>query len=123
MAGRSAIAPDVLDTIATMRESGADYAAIAQATGVLPKTCQYHALRLGAFPPAALSASGSRRPYVRAGVVIRPFEAAEDAAIQIWALQGVTLAEMGRRLCRSHSAVLQRLRSLARHDAEMEAAA
>lgn len=122
MTGRSSIAPDVLDAIATMREDGLTWPAISEATGLPPSTCEYHALRLGAFSPASPAAPRSRPVYVRAGVIVRPFDKAEDASIQGWALQGVTLVEMGRRLGRKHNAVLQRLRSLARHQAEMEAA-
>ncbi len=123
MSGRSAIAPAVLDTIATMREAGAPYSAIGRATGVNPKTCQYHALALGGFAPVFTTYSQGRGEYVRAGRLVRPFSANEDAAIVRWELQGLTLHEMGRRLGRSHSTVLHRLRALARHDAELEASA
>lgn len=119
----STIPSDVLDTIATMREAGAQFQAIEQATGIHRKTCEYHAVRLGALPPAGARRCPRPARYSRAGAVVRGFTELEDQQITAWSIDGVSLKEMGRRLGRKHNSILGRLRTLARREALAEVAA
>lgn len=119
----STIPADVLDTIATMREAGSQFQDIAQATGIHRKTCEYHAIRLGAFSPDTILSYPRRAKYDRAGHAVRGFSASEDQQITAWSMEGMSLSEMGRRLGRKHNSILNRLRTLARREALAEVAA
>lgn len=110
----------VIDTIASMREAGKSFHAIAQATGVHRKTCEYHATRLGAASPFTILQTHRRSKYFRQGVAVRGFTETEDQQITAWALEGVSLSEMGRRLRRRHNSIIGRLRTLARREALAE---
>ena len=114
------IGAETLDTIATMREAGKSFHAIAAATGVHRKTCEYHAMRLGAASPFIVLHTHRRSTYFREGQAVRGFTEAEDQQITAWALEGVSLSEMGRRLGRRHNSIMGRLRTLARREALQE---
>ena len=119
----STIPADVLDIIATMRETGAKFKTIEQATGIHRKTCEYHAVRLGALPPAGARRCPPPARYARAGAVVRAFTVLEDQQIIAWSVADISLSEIGRRLGRKHNSILGRLRTLARREAMAEAAA
>lgn len=119
----STIPADVLETIATMREAGAVFREIENATGIPRKTCEYHAVRLGAFCPGKVRVCPPPAVYSRSGREVRAFTEVEDQQITAWSIEEVTLKEMGRRLGRKHNSVLGRLRTLARREALAEVAA
>jgi len=114
------IGTETLDTITTMRESGKSFHAIAEATGVHRKTCEYHAVKLGAASPFTILQTHRRSKYFRHGQAVRGFTELEDQQITAWALEGVSLSEMGRRLGRRHNSIMGRLRTLARREALAE---
>lgn len=115
------IGPSTLATIAAMRESGKSFNAIAEATGVHRKTCEYHAVRLGAASPFTILHTHRRPKYLRRGHAVRGFTELEDQQITAWALENISLSEMGRRLGRRHNSIMGRLRTLARREALQEA--
>lgn len=117
----SQIPAETIDTIAEMREAGKPLKAIALATGVHYRTCQYHAGRLGAIAPNPARVPQRHAECIRSGRVVRPFTEAEDQKITAWSIAGVPLIEMGRRLNRKHNSILNRLRTLARREAMQEA--
>lgn len=121
MSMASPIPAETLDAIAGMREAGATYQEIADATGIPRGTCEYHTVRLGAFSPAGLQFQKAKAPYSRCGRAVRAFTEAEDQQITTWSLADVPLIEMARRLNRKHNSILGRLRTLARREALQEA--
>lgn len=117
----STIPAKTIEAIADMREAGMPLKAIARATGVHYRTCQYHAGRLGAIAPNSARVPQRHAECIRSGRVVRPFSEAEDQQITAWSIANVPLIEMGRRLGRKHNSVLMRLRTLARREALAEA--
>ncbi|GEP09876.1 helix-turn-helix domain-containing protein [Methylobacterium gnaphalii] len=114
------------ERIATMREAGKSCGQIAAAIGCSISAVSWQCLRLGAEPPhpqrlkEVPTVPGSVR---RGNHIVRRFTADEDAKLVELEAEGLTTAEISRRLGRPPNSVLGRIMTLARRDARMEASA
>jgi transcriptional regulator len=118
------LSDEQLETMAELRERGWTYERIARhfarsGTVVSYKTIRWQCLRLGAFkpgnPPANIGVKASGRG--------RAFTPEEDAQIRSLDAQGLSNAEIGRRLDRRSNSIIGRKLTLAMHDAFLEDAA
>lgn len=109
----------VIVRVAELREAGATFAAIAAATGLPERVCQYHSAKAGALHPDFRPLNPVAE-YRRGSAVVRAFSPAEDAQILAWAMELVPNIEMGRRLGRQHNSIIGRLRTLGNHEASLE---
>jgi len=109
-----------LDRMAELRERGLSYARIAElftAEGVKVSrdAIEWQCFRLGVVPPPGT-------PYERAGQIVRPFTAEEDARLLALEAQGLNASRIARLLGRRPQSIRARLLTLARRDAMEEAA-
>jgi|GEM_PF-1708516 len=124
MAKAPGLTREQIDAACALVEAGATFTAAAQQLGVGYGVVRYHMLRLGI-------ASGRTRTQERAlsrtvcfrdGRPVWRFTPAEDAKLLALEAQGISVAEIARRIGRRTSSVFMRLATLARIEAAREAA-
>lgn len=107
-----------IDRALELRETTTlSYESIGQKVGMARSSVQYYCMRDNAHSPSCAGRDmrpSKKRPYLRHGVIVRPFNASEDRAILQMAKAGVGLMEMSRRLSRAHNSVKSRLQSIER---------
>lgn len=121
---RAKLTPDDREAIAAMRERGEKLAVIAArfnisdgyAWNVCLERCAEHPtrrIRIIPLPTTPFTKSG--RPRTQ-----RRFTTEEDARITSMRLDGLGVTAIGRAIGRSHTSVIKRLLTLARHEAARE---
>ncbi|GJD92877.1 hypothetical protein [Methylobacterium iners] len=115
-----------LDRLVEMRERGKTHAVIARALGCSVSAVSYQCLRLGVETPKPPSVSIEiRGPLVttRNGYMVRRFTPEDDAQILAMEAEQRSVSEIARHLGRQPHSVRQRLMTLARREARLEACA
>jgi hypothetical protein len=111
--------PHHIRQIEDLRQRGRSYGTIARILGVDDSSVSYHCTRLGIeHPTRRFEPRAIRSPYMRNGIWVRPFLPFEDEIIERERSKNppTPWVELGRLLPgRSHSAIIQRAHTLARH--------
>lgn len=130
MSGRRRLSDAQIDEMASLRERGWGVANIARhfteaGTPISAGAIGWQCLRVGADAPPRLRGKSSQpsSPFVRGKHLVRPYSSEEDARLREFDRQGVTVAEMGRRLDRKENSIRGRLLTLTRRDTRAEEAA
>jgi DNA-binding CsgD family transcriptional regulator len=122
---RAVLTPEQIAAAVEAVEAGETPTAIAERYGVTPSAIDSHCRKAGVVrfggkylrqPPA------EPRSYVRNGKVVRLFTAAEDEELRRLEAQGLSAAEIGRRLGRNPNTVSARLTTLGLHEEVKESA-
>lgn len=109
---RKPLTPAEQDRVVEMREGGATISKIATALGCSCGSVRYWCLVHAAVPPKGLKKHTAGGSMVRNGRVVRPFSPEEDQEIMRLRGEGLSLAEIGRRVGRAHNSILMRLMSI-----------
>ena len=111
------ITPEQIDEASDLREQGKSIGQIARRLDLPETTIDYHLRKNGVFPPGWKhqgALADRRKTYTDCrGRTVRPFTRKEDAALLRLDAEGVTYAEMGRRIKRPTNSCRNRLISLA----------
>jgi IS30 family transposase len=104
------------EEIVRLRKAGMSKRAIVDKLGKSIGTVSHWCLVLGIDSPQPKTAKGAAKPFMRNGREVRQFNPEEDRQLLDWAREGISKAEIAKRLGRSASSVSYRLLTLARRD-------
>lgn len=102
--------------VCEMREKGKTYTQIANKFGLSVSYVEHICREGAAVPPDGYSPKPLLKPYLRNGMLIRPFTDYEDTQILTLRSEGVANAKIGKKIGRSYSSVRNRLITLCLHE-------